>query len=204
MAIVNGYTDLDGLKSWADANNGAGMTSADDALLENVATAASRTVDHYCGRRFYLDTVVSAKRYRMSAPYVPIDDIGDLTGLVVETGSTDGATWTATTNYDLEPLNGTMDGEAWAYESVVLYDCSSRWWRTRTRPVLRVTARWGWPAVPAAVAQATVMMATRFFQRRTAWAGVAGFDASGVAVRLSKTDPDVAAMLDPYGPVGVG
>jgi hypothetical protein len=62
---------------------------------------------------------------------------------------------------------------------------------------VRVTARWGWSAVPTAVKQATILLASRGFKRYDSALGVAGFGDLG-AIRVSRTDPDVTALLEPY------
>ena len=71
-----------------------------DDLIDGVLTAASRSIDDYCGRRFYLDSVASARSFnpagRMYYDEMLVDDIGDVTGLIVEVGSSaDG--WSAVT-----------------------------------------------------------------------------------------------------------
>ena len=55
----------------------------------------------------------------------------------------------------------------------------------------------GWSAVPDAVEQACILQAARYFKRADSPMGVAGFDAMGV-VRLSRIDPDIATLLEPY------
>lgn len=69
-------------------------------------------------------------------------------------------------------------------------------WSTHPLAV-RVTGWWGWPQVPGVVRQATLLQASRFFQRRSAQFGVApvpGLDGSGMRL-LAKLDADVELML---------
>jgi hypothetical protein len=61
---------------------------------------------------------------------------------------------------------------------------------------VEVTGVFGWPAVPAPVVQATMLVASELFRLRDAPFGVAGFGEFG-AVRV-RENPKVAALLDPY------
>ena len=62
---------------------------------------------------------------------------------------------------------------------------------------VRVTARWGWSAVPDAVNEACILRAAALYKRKEAPFAVAGFDGFG-AVRLRAQDPDVSALLGSY------
>ena len=64
MAIVNGYCTLSGLKSFVGIGDGN-----DDTLLEDSVEAASRQIDAFCGRVFYADAGVSARKYYTNNPY---------------------------------------------------------------------------------------------------------------------------------------
>ncbi len=64
---------------------------------------------------------------------------------------------------------------------------------------IKVTGQFGWPAVPAPISEATTLLASRLFKRaREAPLGVFGLGVDGTTVRISRTDPDVAAMIAPY------
>ena len=89
--------------------------SIDDDLIRHTIRSASRAIDDECGRRFYLDIAATARQYRTASAFwesdgevLLIDDIGNLTGVVVEVG--DGTTWTAVTNYATEPFNASVQG----------------------------------------------------------------------------------------------
>jgi hypothetical protein len=207
MSAVNAYSDATTFKAWADAAGGGGFAPGDDALADLALTAASRRIDHYCGRHFWLEPSATVRLFDFDrcSGRVNLDDIGDLTGLAVAVG--DGVSWTVQngSTYDVEPLNPTRNGEAWPYDTL-------RWYFGTGFPYVpipgrkayvQVTARWGWPAVPASVQQACLILATRMYKRRDAWNGVAGFDAQGAVVRLSPMDPDVGALLAPYAGLGV-
>ena len=68
---------------------------------------------------------------------------------------------------------------------------------TRRQQLTKITGTWGWPAVPAMVKQACRIQVARIMKRQESPLGVAGFGEFGV-VRVSRLDPDIDAMLQPY------
>ena len=170
-----------------------------DGLLDAARESASRLVDAHCGRRFYLDASATARTYRMAGRVVGtddgdlffVDDIGATAGLIVEVGSTaDG--WTAVTSeVEHEPDNALARGRA---IEGLLRPC---WAQAATSTRVRVTAKWGWPAVPPEVVEAALILAVRLYKRKDSPEGVMGSSEWG-AIRLSRTDPDVASLLAPY------
>jgi hypothetical protein len=62
---------------------------------------------------------------------------------------------------------------------------------------VRVTGTFGWPSVPDAIKQATILLSIRIFKRLDSPLAVAGFGDLG-AVRVGRSDPDVMAMIAPY------
>ncbi len=196
--MANEYVDLGTLKL------ALGVTDTSrDALLTSAIAAASRAIDGKTGRRFYLDSVASARVYNPcervacgpSGDLLLIDDIGALSGLVVETGS--GSSWTAVTGYETSPDNALTQGKP----ITGLLLTVGTWGTGLTR--VRVTAKWGWPAVPDEVAQAAQLQAARLYRRKDSPEGVAGSAEWGL-VRVPHLDPDVRAMIDPYVLPGFG
>lgn len=196
----------------ADVREQLGDTSSrlDAGLLERAIAAASRAVDNWCGpgRRFWRDTTTTTRLFRVDSPRLAwVDDISTTDGLLIATdpglNGTFATAWTAA-DYQLGPLNG---GVAAAGDPVV----PSAFWTiaavnpagrpyfpfAQDRAVLRVTARFGWSAVPDEVVQATILKAAALFRRKDAPFGVAGFGELGV-VRISRADPDVVELLTPY------
>ena len=62
---------------------------------------------------------------------------------------------------------------------------------------LAVTARGGWPAVPSAIKQVALMLASRYYSRKASPLGVIGVGDFG-PVRISRYDQDVTQMLSDY------
>lgn len=169
-----------------------------DADLTAALNAACRSIDQECGRRFYQDDDANSVRYYdpSTASSVIIDDLTTLTSVAVDPagGTTFGTTWTSGTNFDLAPYNAAADG--WPYTSLELRSGTTMPGYTRS---IRVTGKFGWPTVPSEIVEATSILAGRLFKRsREAPLGVYGFGADGSTVRISRTDPDVCSLVEPY------
>lgn len=173
-----------------------------DSLLSKALTAASRSIDRACGRRFYLDATASARTYNPEGKvvYGPlgarllIDDAG-VAPTLVEVGS--GTSFTSFTDYETGPDNAIVRGRA----VTSLLSPSSSWGHGTAR--VRVTAQWGWPAVPEEIEQATLIQASRLYKRKDSPEGVMGSSEWGV-VRLSRRDPDVWALIEHFVLPGFG
>lgn len=179
-----------------------GMASDDttrDALLTQALASSARSIDRYCSRRFYLDTSASARTYTISPrkllrrdfdTVLRTDDIGSTTGLVVEVG--DGTTWTTITDYVTYPDNALAQLQPiTGIASPTVSWCSYR--------QARITAPWGWPAIPTEAEQANQMQANRLYKRKDSPQGVMGSPDWGL-IRVPNLDPDVKALLAPYTP----
>lgn len=200
MAITNGYCTLAELKATMRITD-----SVDDAILEPAIEAASRSIDARTNRRFYADANASARVYIANSSYsVQVDDISSTTGFVVQTDTDDDGTFdtTLTSGVDFQtaPLNALAKG--WPITSLeavdTLWPVSSRY-----RPLVQVTARWGWPgAIPDAINQACLLLAGRLVRRYDSPLGVAGFGDLG-AMMVRRVDPDIDVMLEPYRIISV-
>lgn len=187
--------------------NARGITKDDkDTELQDALTDASRAIDDRLGRRFWLDPAPVTRTFSPRGRVVRdtdgerllVNDIGDAAGLLIETGTVGGATWTPFTSYATSPDNALADGTA-----ITSLLRPQGCWPVYTGAQIRVTARWGWPAVPAAIQRATLILANRLYMRKDSPEGIAGSTEWGV-VRLSRLDPDVEALLAPYTLPGIG
>lgn len=174
----------------------------DETELILSISSASLWVNSYCGRDFNDAGTATARTFHLTGQVAVVDDFHTTTGLVVKTDSgNDGTfetTWSAS-DYQLEPLNGVANGlTGWPYTKIRFVDRYV--YRTRGgRPVVEVTAQWGWASVPAPVKKATMIQAARLFKRRHSPEGILGGSEQFGAVRVgSRLDPDVQALLDPY------
>ncbi|MFH8405571.1 head-tail connector protein [Streptomyces sp. NPDC018019] len=170
------YASLADLKSYMSIE----QDMYDDVLIQAL-DSASREIELHCNRQFNKDVTASSREFDAdNRRWVHVDDFWTPTGLVVETGPGFSVTW-ATTDYRLRPLNGVVDGQpGWPFSKLV----PSGMGRYRfDRYGVRVTAKWGWVAVPAPVKQACLIMAAETFQIKDAPFGVAGMDQYG-AIRV--------------------
>jgi hypothetical protein len=198
MAITNGYATLDQVKQALRITD-----TVDDALIEGAVEAASRLIDGYAMRNFYQSGTVT-RYFSTSDPLIlQTDDIAG-TAITVESepaGDGNFITWTVT-DYQLEPLNGNLDGIEWAYDRIRAID--DYVWPTgnafgdQDEALIRITGVFGWPSVPQAIETATIIQSMRIFKRYDSPLGVAGFGDFG-AVRVSRfLDPDVEQLVMPY------
>lgn len=198
MSITNGYCTLSDLKAVMHI-----VDNIDDAALSARIEEASRAVDDFCDRRFYQDTNATARVFTStSGSYVITDDISSASGLIVKIDTARNGTFadtlTVNTDYQLLPLNALAKGlPVTRIQSVGQGSFPTR---SALAPI-QVTAKWGWPSVPAPVKAATLLMAGRLAKRGDALLGVAGFGEFG-AISVRSVDPDVARMLAPYRAIG--
>lgn len=200
MAVTNGYTTLVLLKAYLGIS-----VSTYDTMLEAVINAASRSIDTYCGRRFWIDgSVVTRTFHGNGTTLLDLPDgIATVTGLVVKTDTaadgTFATTWAAT-DYQLLPVNAPYafpEAEPWTQIQAI--GSLTFLAGVQAHPnAVQITAKWGWPASPDPVIQACLIKASRLFHRKDSPQGVAGFGDFG-PVRLSRAeDGDVVNLLDPY------
>lgn len=194
-----GYATPAAMREWVGVPD-----SAEDALLDAALAAASSWVDDWCGQSFAVASSATARVFQAHNARVlhlpPPSRIPTITDLAVKTDDNeDGVyetTWTITTDFVLQP-----DAE--------YVGATQRPWRTvaavggRTfprssygRPLVQITARWGWSATPAPVAQATKILAAQLWKSKDAPFGVAGFGDMGI-IRI-RENPTVASLLAPF------
>ena len=201
MTITNGYATRNQIK--AALRIGTADT-LDDDLIDNCAGAASRLIDGYCNRQFWSVGSATTRVYMADNEfYCHIDDIAGTAITLKTSGATDGVfdvTW-STTDYQLEPLNGRLDGLQWSYDKIravgdYLFPTVNG--NYGEQALVQLTAVFGWPSVPEPVTQATIIQASRIFKRYDSPLGVAGFSDLG-AIRVSRfLDPDMAQLVEPY------
>jgi len=199
--ITNGYCSLADLKAALRVQD-----SIDDSLLELAIESASREIDGYCERVFY-----STSATRVYAPTniytVTTDDIISVTTLKSSSdGVTYDITW-ATSDYQLEPLNGVAGGLSTPYTRIratgnYLMPSFSVGTFYELEALIQVVGVFGWSAIPAAIRQATVILAMRLFKRLDAPLGMISNDMG--SMRVGRFDPDVEALVAPFRKVSAG
>lgn len=198
MALVNAYCELPELRGHI---NDPGARS-DDQMLERAINSASRAIDALCGRKFWQDAAVVARYYRPRDAYsVIIHDIAVRTGVLVATDTTGDGTYLTSWDsgdFDLEPRNADVvasgdTATAHSFTRLTAIDDKTFPLHDR-RATLKVTAKFGWSAVPDEVNEACLLLATALWKRKDSWSGVAGLSDFG-PVRIARQDPDVMRLL---------
>jgi hypothetical protein len=198
VAITNGYATL----AEAKARLGIPLAdSQDDSVLEAIVEAASRSIDRHTGRRFY--QVSSSARYFTAANAVSVlvDDFISLSAVATDLNLD--RTWSNSISLaDLEaaPLNAPAYGEP--YTAIRVKPLAAQSLELEADAV-KVTAVWGWSAIPDAINEATLLLTSRLFRRKDAPFGVAGGGEVGTMVSIRASDPDIRALIDPYRRLGV-
>jgi hypothetical protein len=197
VSLVNAYTTLTDVKA---ALRIPSADTVDDLMLTSAINAASRQIDGECDRVFYSQTT--------SRVYVPessiLCEIDDATAITkVETSSGDGFTVEIpATDYQLEPLNNRSGGQTVPTNRIratgaFLFPVFSQRSVNLDEATVRVTGTFGFTPVPDAIKQAALLLSIRIFKRLDSPLAVAGFGDLG-AIRVSRTDPDVMAMIRPF------
>ena len=185
MAIVDGYTDLVSLKARLD------ITSTDkDTILEQVIEAASRQIDGWCSRAFA--SGVGTRQVTADNPGMVIlpEDVHTITEIA--------------TDRDDDLVYETI----WPIEAVYLMPHKPPYQVLRARGTnsfpththaVQVTGTWGFGAeIPAAIREACLIQASRLYKRKDAPFGVAGSAEHGQIETISRVDPDVRELIEPY------
>lgn len=202
------YITPDQLKEYIGSN-----TTNLDTTIARACTSASRKVEELCERTFTLDTAATARFYDPREWWcVDTNDISSTSGLIVATDDAADGTystaWTLNTDYFLEPVNqisGGITGFPYTRITTLRTKQFFKWTIQYHRPLVSVTAKWGWAAVPADVTEACLLIAARRISMKdTGGMGVQGLDGWG-PVRV-KDNPEIVDLLGPFmkNPVVVG
>jgi hypothetical protein len=187
--------------------------TTDDYRISLAIDAATKQIQDFCGRSFIQDNGVSDRWYSPDTPWLcEVDDFQTVTGLVVETYPT-GVQQTPTTwdtpDYQLEPLNGLLNGIPIPYESIravgskIFPQVSGFGFvpggaAPGVQALIKITAQWGWASIPADVVKATVVQSISLFKADDVPFGTTPFTETGI-LRLKPTlHPTVEALLLNY------
>jgi hypothetical protein len=194
VALTNCYCTLSDLKTSLAIED-----IQDDTGLEAAILTASRMIDDYTGRFFYRDGTTAAPVTRYYTPdswYITnLDDFVSLNQIALDDDFDQTyTTILATSDYLIDPVNNARRG--WPYTRITAID---RYIFPYAYPQsVRVQAVWGWPSIPAEIAMATKIQASRLFIRRQSPFGIAGTPELGTVRLSSRLDPDVEALIRPF------
>ena len=191
MAVTNGYASLLQIKSAIGISDGI-----DDPMLEMAIESASRQIDSYTERYFY-NAGTATKIFAPLDNWVcPTEDFITLTQVQTsEDGESFDTTW-GTEDWQAEPLNGRAGGLVTSYTQIRAVENYLFPYR-QGEATVRLTGTWGWSAVPIAITQATVILASRIFKRLDSPLGIISGELGSMRVGF-RLDPDVQHLIEPY------
>lgn len=176
--------------------------TSEDTAIGAAISAAQALIDNYTGRTFEVSDVSTRVYTPRTVAIADVDDIATTTGLVVKVDNDQDGTFektlTVTTDY-------VVDGNNAPFRQLV--NVNQGWpLSLYGRPTIEVTAKFAYSeTAPDNIKQAALLLACRLYQRK---ASPLGFQAGAIAefgpVRISRTDPDVAALLQGTKLFGVG
>jgi len=203
MSITNGYVTL----AQVIAELGTSSIADKDTRIEQAVEAASRQIDDYTGRRFWQDPTVAAREFyaddadELESTPTAVLDISTATGLIVKLDDNDNGTWSTTltigTHFLLTPRNAAADGEP--FTGIRLVDSGYRFPRSSSdRPGVQITAKFGFPSVPTAIAQACLIQSVLLYKATDAAMGGLSFgDGAFMRVR-GGLNPVAQSLVDRY------
>ena len=202
MTIVNGYATAEQFIA-RYLTSTVTATSDNYPQIEQHISAASRLIDDYTGRTFYTATADADRYFTPQARCrCYIDDYQTITTVAVDEDE-DGSyalTLSATGDYWTRPAN---PQNGWPYTWIEIMPWSNNPLPAGQPYAVKITALWGWAAVPDAVREACLLQAFKIYKRQGAPFGVVGGGELGTVVAIpsddyTRLDRDVAGMLKPY------
>jgi hypothetical protein len=226
VSTSNAYITNGQLTQWM--MNDQTASTIESSQIDMAIDAASRSVEEYCERRFYLDAQTSSRVFWAQHPTACfVDDIGDVTGMVVQTDENgDGVfetTW-ATTDYQTEPANAIVRNRPiyslratrarlfprFTNQGVwVGVTAASTFFfsegvsalpsaRLEGQQLIQVSAKWGWPSIPEPIVQATLLQAAMIYTAKGAPAGLVNSADLGSMRYPAGLHPQARILVDPY------
>lgn len=183
MPLGDPYINRAELKSYMGLE-----TSEKDDLVDYAIESAFEEIFTYTHRDFNDAGSATARVFKPNDHGLCIvDDFHTTAGLIIQTDDDDDGvfetTWT-TADYELAPLNApTAHVPARPYFMIYAVGTSLRF-HSQKRASVKVTARWGWAAVPAPVRQSHFILASDTFQLKDSRLGLAGSDQFGQIIRV--------------------
>lgn len=194
--LTNGYCTLAQLKS-ADVLNKANSTASDE-VLETIIEAVSRLIDNATARQFF--TTTETRYYRAKNPFcLEVDDIASSSGVTIDIDLDGDGTYEytlASTDYYLGGYNDLSKGFPYALIETSPF---AQYTFSTAKRGNKVTATFGWAAVPKPVTLACILQSNREYKRFNTALGVAGATATGmITLDIPSLDPDVEKLLQQY------
>jgi hypothetical protein len=186
----------------AELKASLGITdSTDDAALQSCLDAADQLINNYVDTKVGFGVTSSQTRYYTAERYdfVLTDPIVTVTALATDIDGTGNYTQTWSANdYVLAPRNAALNSRPYTEIDTSPFSNAVLNFPTGYLEV-KVTGTFGWPSVPAAVKQSSLIQAGAIFASRTAPFGAIGGEQLGGVIRMSAAlHPEARALLDAY------
>lgn len=194
---MTAYATVEELKARIDPSGV--LSSERDSIFTNNINAASAAIDHVCGQKI-IGTTETRVYTAEWTDVLSIDPAIEITQVQTDDDG-DGVyqyTWTANTDYMLEPYNARLDGKPYLKIRTNPHRGSYAF-PANVRQGVRVTGTFGYDSsVPALVKEACLLIASRLHRRKDAPFGVVGAGDLGQAIVIASKDPDVKMCLQQY------
>ena len=198
-ALCNPIASVSDFIAWKNSGSlDSPETTADTGLIERVLCAATAWIEspQGCGRSFTLDTSdVTRTYYPYEVGRVLVDDLVTVTSIALDT------VYNRTFSVVLQPsdyLLWPLDGPP--YQEIRSWHYASHY--VLPGQLVQVVGRAGFTntsgVAPAAVQQACLLLAARWFERRVAPFGVIEVPSTGRMAQIAGEDQDVQLLLGPY------
>lgn len=190
------YATLDELHAWLGVPTS--KTDKDAEWTRRLASSSS-DINRWTHRQFGKTDTASERTFRPDRGGVDVHDFYSTTGLAIVPylGTTAGTPWDVAT-LEFEPLDGIVDMvPGWPYSRICAgyagHPMLANMFYSAT--TVKVTAKWGWTAIPANVNTACLILASADNKGKDTPFGVAGFGDYAVRIR---SNPMAQEKLDPY------
>lgn len=172
--------------------------TVDDTDIQRALDAATEWIDNYCGRVFGPLTASEARLFDVGETgRLHVPDLATVTEVAIDTARTlSYSTVITASQYQLYPLDKGQPGVRGGYNEIRLRPNVTSW--SFTQGQVRVTGTWGYGSIPAAVEEACILLANRYFRRPSVAFGVQESAQTGELARIIGSDPDVVRLLEGF------
>jgi hypothetical protein len=186
----------------AEFKSSLGITdSTDDTPLQSCLDAADQLINNYVDTKVGFGVTTSQTRYYTATRYdfVLTDPIVTVTTLAVDINGdgTYSQVWSAN-DYILAPRNAALDSRPYTEIDTSPFSNADYNFPVGYLEV-KVVGTFGWPSVPAAVKQASLIQGGAIWASRSAPFGAVGGESLGGVLRMSAAlHPEARALLEAY------
>jgi hypothetical protein len=193
------YVSVIEFKAWV--SEGSSFGTYDDTQITMLLEAVDRAVDRYCARHFTLETDATKYFYARSTDELEVVDLISITSIASDTHGD--RTFTLVFNpldYELLPYLDSTGKPAERFDLIRIWSTSSHSFSPDR--LVKVVGDFGYVddsgGTPPDVKQACLILGARWWKRRETPLGILNATDLGQFERLSKEDPDVMSLLQPY------